>query len=138
MLLPVAIKGGSPATEGVGGTPYPVFWLDLAITLPAIAAVGTTLVMRRQAGPPLAVVALVKIVTLFTALWAGPVVAVATGSEVHLGPDAGPSLVLLAVSSWLSLRWLRSFPSDEDRIPGTNGPAAGEPVRRTVGAWTKR
>ena len=138
MLLPVAIKGGSPATEGVGGTPYPVFWLDLAITLPAIAAVGTTLVMRRQAGPPLAVVALVKIVTLFTALWAGPVVAVATGSEVHLGPDAGPSLVLLAVSSWLSLRWLRSFPSDEDRIPGTNGPDAGEPVRRTVGAWTKR
>jgi hypothetical protein len=113
VLVPVALGAGAPATEGVGGTPYPVFWLDLAIALPAIAAVGTLLVLQRPAGPALAVVALVKIVTLFTALWAGPVVAVATGQGVHLGPDAGPSLVLLVVSSWLMVRWHRAFRHDD-------------------------
>lgn len=114
VLLPVALGGGAPETEGVGGTPYPVFWLDLAIALPAIAAVGTTLVLRRPVGPPLAVVALIKIITLFTALWAGPVVALATDQDVHLGPDAGPSLVLLVVSSWLAMRWLQSFRPEKD------------------------
>jgi hypothetical protein len=109
VLLPVALDGGPPQTQGVGGTPYPVFWLDLALVLPAVAAVGTLLVRRRPAGPPLAVVALIKIVTLFTALWAGPLVALATGQDVHLGPDAGPSVALLVVSTWLAARWLRSF-----------------------------
>jgi hypothetical protein len=114
VLLPVALGGGAPETEGVGGTPYPVFWLDLAVALPAIAAVGTALVLRRPAGPPLAVVALIKIITLFTALWAGPVVAMVTDQDVHLGPDAGPSLVLLAASSWLAVRWLQSFRPGKD------------------------
>lgn len=109
VLLPVALDGGPPQTQGVGGTPYPVFWLDLALVLPAVAAVGTLLVRRRPVGPPLAVVALIKIVTLFTALWAGPLVALATGQDVHLGPDAGPSVALLVVSTWLAARWLRSF-----------------------------
>ena len=120
VLVPVALGGGPPEPEGVGGTPYPVFWLDLAVTLPAIAAVGALLVRDRPAGPPLAVVALVKIVTLFTALWAGPALALVTDEEVHLGPDAGPSLVLLAASTWLVLRWLRTFT---------------EPTRDTWGGW---
>ena len=110
-LLPFALGGARPDPEGVGGTPYPVFWLDLAIVLPAIVAVGVLLLRGRPAGPPLAVVALIKIVTLFTALWAGPVVALATSTDVHLGPDAVPSLLLLVASAWLVGRWLRSFPA---------------------------
>jgi hypothetical protein len=108
-LLPFALGGAAPDPEGIGGTPYPVFWLDLAITLPAVGAVGVLLLRDRPAGPPLAVVALVKIVTLFTALWAGPVTAVLTGAEVHLGPDAAPSLLLLAASTGLAVRWLRTM-----------------------------
>jgi hypothetical protein len=109
VLLPVALGGGPPATEGVGGTPYPVFWLDLAIVLPAIGTVGVLLLRDRPSGPPLAVVALVKIVTLFLALWAGPVVALFTDDVVDLGPDAGPSLLLLAASAGLVGVWLRTF-----------------------------
>jgi len=111
VLLPFALGGDRPDPEGVGGTPYPVFWLDLAIVLPAIVAVGVLLLRGRPAGPPLAVVALIKIVTLFTALWAGPVLALATSTEVDLGPDAVPSLLLLVASTWLAGRWLRSFPA---------------------------
>lgn len=108
-LVPFALGGAPPDPEGVGGTPYPVFVLDLAIVLPAIAGVGLLLLRGNPAGAPLAVVALIKIVTLFTALWAGPLVALATDEPVHLGPDAVPSLLLLAASSWLVVRWLRSF-----------------------------
>lgn len=108
-LVPFAFGGAPPHPEGVGGTPYPVFVLDLAIVLPAIAGVGVLLLRGNPAGAPLAVVALIKIVTLFTALWAGPLVALATDESVHLGPDAVPSLLLLAASSWLVVRWLRSF-----------------------------
>ncbi len=108
-LLPFALGGARPDPEGVGGTPYPVFWLDLAIVLPAIVAVGVLLLRDRPAGPPLAVVALIKVVTLFTALWAGPVVALVTSEDVHLGPDAGPSLALLVASGWLAGQWLSTF-----------------------------
>ena len=108
-LLPFALGGARPDPEGVGGTPYPIFWLDVAIVLPAVVAVGVLLLRGRPAGPPLAVVALIKIVTLFTALWAGPALALVTSTDVHLGPDAGPSLLLLGASSWLAVRWLSSF-----------------------------
>ena len=89
-LLPFAFGGSPPDPEGVGGTPYPVFVLDLVVVLPAIAAVGVLLLRGHRLGPPLAVVALIKIVTLFVALWAGPAYALATDGPVHLGPDAGP------------------------------------------------
>ena len=112
-LLPFALGGARPEPEGVGGTPYPVFWLDLAIVLPLVVAVGVLLLRGHRAGPALAVVALIKVVTLFTALWAGPLLSLATGADVHLGPDAGPSLLLLAASTWLVVRWLRAI----DRPP---------------------
>jgi hypothetical protein len=124
-LVPFALGGPPPDPEGVGGTPYPVFVLDLAIVLPAIAGVGALLLRRRPAGAPLAVVALIKIVTLFTALWAGPVLAMVTGGPVHLGPDAGPSLLLLAASTWLAFRWLRSF-AEPVRAPSRTGDRARE------------
>lgn len=108
-LLPFALGGARPEPEGVGGTPYPVFWLDLAIVLPLVVLVGVLLLRRHRAAPALAVVALIKVVTLFTALWAGPLLSLATDAEVHLGPDAGPSLLLLAASTWLVVRWLRSI-----------------------------
>jgi hypothetical protein len=109
VLVPYALGGSPPEPEGVGGTPYPVFVLDLAAVLPAIAAVGVLLLRGRMVAGALATVAVLKILTLFTALWAGPLLALATDAEVHLGPDAAPSLLLLAASAWLTSRWLRSF-----------------------------
>jgi hypothetical protein len=105
VLVPFALGGRAPSPAGAGGTPYPVFVLDLVIVLPALAAVGVLLLRRHRLGAPLAVVALIKILTLFGALWAGPAYALVTGGPVALGPDAGPSLLLLAVSAWLLRRW---------------------------------
>ena len=78
------------------------------------------LVRGRTVGTPLAVVALVKIVTLFTALWAGVAVQALTDVPVHLGADAVPSALLLAVSAWLMLRWL-------GHIRACDGPFRGTP-----------
>ena len=108
-LLPFALGGSPPDPEGVGGTPYPVFVLDLVVVLPAIAAIGVLLLRRHRLGPPLAMVALIKIVTLFVALWAGPAYALATGGPTHLGPDAVPSLLLLVASGWLVTAWWRTL-----------------------------
>lgn len=104
-LVPVAAGLGPPEPQGVGGTPYPVFWLDLALVLPAVGWVGVALLRGRPVADALAVVALVKILTLFAALWAGPVLALVTGEQLDLGPDAAPSLALLVVSAWLLVRW---------------------------------
>jgi len=112
-LAPYAAGGGAPDPEGIGGTPYPVFVLDLVVVLPCIAAVGLMLLRGRPVGGPLAVVALIKIVTLFTALWAGAAAVLVTGETLHLGPDAGPSAALLVASVWLMARWLRALRADE-------------------------
>ena len=48
-LLPFAFGGSPPDPEGVGGTPYPVFVLDLVVVLPAIAAVGVLLLRSAPA-----------------------------------------------------------------------------------------
>ncbi|TCO20304.1 hypothetical protein EV652_11250 [Kribbella steppae] len=112
-LVPYAAGGPVPDPEGVGGTPYPVFVLDLVVVLPCIAAVGVMLLRGRPVGGPLAVVALIKIVTLFTALWAGVAAVLVTGETLHLGPDAGPSAALLVASVWLTVRWLRALRADE-------------------------
>jgi hypothetical protein len=105
VLVPFALGGSAPSPAGAGGTPYPVFVIDLVVVLPALAVVGVLLLRRHRLGAPLAVVALVKILTLFGALWAGPAFALVTDGPVALGPDAGPSLLLLAVSAWLLRRW---------------------------------
>ena len=68
--------------------------------------------VRAIAGP-LVVVALVKIVTLFTALWSGILIGFTSDADVQLAADAGPSLVMLAVCVALVGRWLRSLSPDE-------------------------
>lgn len=112
-LVPYAAGGHVPDPEGIGGTPYPVFVLDLVVVLPCIAAVGVMLLRGRPVAGPLAVVALIKIVTLFTALWAGVLAVLVTGETLHLGPDAGPSAALLVASIWLTTRWLRTLCAEE-------------------------
>ena len=90
-----------------------MFVLDLAVALPCVAAVGILALRGRAIAGPLVVVVLVKIITLFTALWAGVLVGLAMGAEVQLAADAGPSVVMLGACAVLLRRWLRSLSPDE-------------------------
>lgn len=81
----------------------------------SVAAVGLLLLRGHRLGAPLALIALIKILTLFAALWAGPAYALATDGPVHLGPDAGPSLLLLAACAWLITAWWRALTTDTTR-----------------------
>lgn len=121
-LLPFALGGGRPHPEGPGGVPYPVFVLDLVVALPCIVAVGTLLVHGRRIGGPLGVVVLVKVITLFSVLWAGVGAAFLKGDDVTLGADAGPSLVMVAVCCWLLVRWLRALADTFDAVRPTFWP----------------
>lgn len=109
MLLPFAFGGHRPEPQGPGGAPYPVFVLDLAVALPCILAIGLLLRSGRRIAGPLTVVALVKIITLFTVLWIGVLAGLLDHSDVKLGPDAGPSLLMVAVCCWLLARWVREM-----------------------------
>ncbi len=112
-LLPFALGGAAPSPEGPGGVAYPVFILDLVVVLPCIAAVGVMLLKGRPVAGPLAAVVLIKIVTLFAALWAGVLVRLVEDGHVTLAADAGPSMVLLLVSAALVGRWLRALSPHE-------------------------
>jgi len=126
-LLPFALGGGPPDPEGPGGAPYPVFVLDLVVALPCVASVGGLLVQGRRIGGPLAVVVLVKVITLFTVLWAGVVAALLRGDPVHLGADAGPSLVMVAGCCWLLVRWLHLLADTVDAVRPTFWPVESPP-----------
>ncbi len=115
VLLPHAFGGPAPSPAGPGGVAYPVFVLDLVVVLPCVGAVGVMLLRDRPVAVPLAVVVLVKIITLFTALWAGVVVGLLSGVEVHLAADAGPSLLMLAACGVLLTRWWRALPTHGQR-----------------------
>jgi hypothetical protein len=112
-LLPFALGGAAPDTVGPGGVAYPVFVLDLVVALPCVAAVGILALRGRAIAGPLVVIVLVKIITLFTALWAGVLVGLAMGAEVQLAADAVPSVVMLGACAVLLRRWLRSLSPDE-------------------------
>ena len=114
VLLPFAFGGAAPSPAGPGGVAYPVYILDLVIVLPCIAAVGVLLLRQRPIAGPLAAVALIKIVTLFGALWAGVVAGFMEDGHVTLNADAGPSLLLLLVSVALVGAWSRILSPDED------------------------
>jgi hypothetical protein len=121
-LLPFAFGGPEPDPEGPGGAAYPVFVLDLVVALPCVVAVGLLLVRGRRVGGPLAVVVLVKVITLFVVLWAGVVAAALRDQPVHLGADAGPSLLMLAVCGALLVRWLRALTRTTDAVRPTFWP----------------
>jgi hypothetical protein len=99
-----------------------VFVLDLVVALPCVAGVGALLVHGRRIGGPLGVVVLVKIVTLFTVLWAGVAAGILRGDDVQLGADAGPSLVMVAVCCGLLTRWLRVLADPTDAVRPTFWP----------------
>jgi len=111
-LLPFALGGPDPSRVGPGGVAFPVFVLDLVVVLPCIAAVGVLLLRGQPIAGPLTAIALIKIVTLFAALWAGVVVGLVEDGHVALAADAGPSLLLLVVSTVLVRRWLGSLSPD--------------------------
>lgn len=109
-LTPFALGGATPEPAGPGGTPYPVFVLDLTVVLPCVFAVGWLLLHHRPIAFPLAVVTLVKIASLFAALWVGVVVNLLVDGHVALGPDWAPSAVLLLASLALLVRWVAVVP----------------------------
>ena len=109
VLLPFAFGGEPPSPEGPGGVAYPVFILDLVVVLPCVAAVGLLLLRGSPISGPLTVVVLVKIITLFTALWAGVLVGLVSDADLELGADAGPSLVMLAACVVVARQWLRTL-----------------------------
>lgn len=115
-LVPFALGGSTPEPAGPGGVAYPIYVLDLVIVLPCVALVGVLLLRGQAIGGPLSVVVLVKIITLFTALWAGVLVAFVTGADVQLGTDAVPSLVLLGTCLVLVVLWSRTLVPDETRF----------------------
>lgn len=112
-LLPFALGGTRPDPEGPGGSPFPIFVLDLAIVLPWVALVGVLLLHRQPVAGPLTVVVIVKIITLFTTLWAGTVAGILRDDDVHLGADALPSVLMLATCCWLVVRWWREVAVEE-------------------------
>ena len=101
VLLPFAFGGSAPTPRGPGGVAYPVFILDLVIVLPAIGAVGVMLLRGRPVAGPLTAVALVKIVTLFAALWAGVLVR----SYRTATRASQPTPYRAWFSSWPARRW---------------------------------
>ncbi len=115
-LVPYAFGGATPTPAGPGGVAYPIYVLDLVIVLPCVAVVGHLLLRGQAIAGPLAVVVLVKIVTLFTALWVGVGVGLAAGADVTLGADAVPSLVMLAACVALLVAWMRALDPDETRF----------------------
>ena len=113
VLLPFAFGGAAPSPAGPGGVAYPVYILDLVVVLPCIAAVGALLLRQQPIAGPLATVALIKIVTLFAALWIGVIAGYIDDGHVTLNADAGPSLLLLVISVALARKWLRALSPDE-------------------------
>ena len=113
VLLPFALGGSAPTPAGPGGVAYPVYVLDLVVVLPCVAAVGVLLLRGHPVAGPLTMIVLVKIITLFTALWAGTLVGLAEGAEVNMAADAGPSLVMLAACAVLVRRWSRALSPHE-------------------------
>lgn len=114
VLVPYTFGGQRPSPEGPGGVAYPVFVLDLVVVLPCVAAVGVLLLQGRAVAGPLALVVLVKIITLFGALWVGVFVGLAGDADVHLGADAGPSAVMLVASVAVLARWWPTLPRSSD------------------------
>lgn len=91
--------GRQPVHVGIGGAPYPVYILDLTVALPAVVAAGVMLVRRHRMAVVVGGVVLVKVLTLFTALWLGVAAQPLAGGHVSMTSDMAPSAVLLLVTA---------------------------------------
>jgi hypothetical protein len=111
---PSAFGGRPPVQLGPGGTPYAVYVLDLVVALPAVVATGVLLVRRHPVSPVLGGVVLVKVTTLFTALWLGVGARLLDGGHVAFTPDMVPSAVLPVVTVTVLVRWSRRLPPVRD------------------------
>jgi hypothetical protein len=111
---PSAFGGRLPGHLGPGGTPYAVYVLDLSVALPAVIATGVMLLRRHPMAPVLAGVVLVKVTTLFTALWLGVVAQLLAGRHVPLTPDMVPSAILPVVTIAVLARSARRLGRPED------------------------
>jgi hypothetical protein len=96
-VAPSAFGGRPPTQLGVGGAPYAVYVLDLAVALPVVILVGIALLRSHPMSAVLGGVVLVKVVTLFSALWLAVLAKLAAGMSVPLTPDMVPSAVLPVV-----------------------------------------
>jgi hypothetical protein len=97
-IAPSTWGGRAPVNLGPGGTAYAVYVMDLTVALPAVIATGAMLLRRHPMAVVLAGVVLVKITTLFTALWLGVLTQVAVGQHVPVTADMLPSAVLPLVT----------------------------------------
>ncbi|WP_086824087.1 hypothetical protein [Allokutzneria sp. NRRL B-24872] len=127
-LLPAAISGAPPGTVGVGGLPYPVYVVDLALVLPAMAVVGLALLRGHVAGPALAAVLLVKLLVMGLAIWSMAVAILVDGGTPNWAV-AGVFAVLIAVCATVLARgahrmrtpapgWLREALWTENPLSG--------------------
>jgi len=91
--------GRQPVHLGVGGAPYAVYVLDLTVALPAVVATGVMLVRRHPMAAVVGGVVLVKVLTLFTALWLGVAAQPLAGGHVSPTSDMVPSALLLLVTA---------------------------------------
>jgi hypothetical protein len=97
-LVPLVTGAGQPRNVGPGGVAFAVYVLDFVVALPAVVATGVMLVRRHPAGPPLAGVVLIKIVTLFLVLWVGAAGQPVAGLVFAITADMLAGAVLLVVS----------------------------------------
>lgn len=139
---PSAWGGRAPVHLGVGGAPYAVYVMDLTLALPVVVAVGVMLVRRHPMSLLLGGVVLVKVVTLFTALWLGVLVSALAGEHVAFTPDMVPSAVLLVVLVVVLARGLRRLGRPAAGwLRVTLWPAVGDPrpgELRAAGSGARR
>ena len=94
-IAPSAWGGRAPVHLGPGGTAYAVYVLDLTVALPTIIATVVLLPVATDGGRVAGVV-LVKITTLFTALWLGVLTQLAVGQHVPSPQTWCPALCFLS------------------------------------------
>jgi len=96
-VAPSAFGGRPPEQLGLGGAPYAVYVLDLTVALPVVILVGVALVRGHPMSAVLGGVVLVKVITLFSALWLAVLARLGAGLSVPLTADLVPSAVLPVV-----------------------------------------
>jgi hypothetical protein len=106
--------GRAPVQLGPGGTAYAVYVLDLTVALPMVIATGVLLLRRHPMAVVLAGIVLVKITTLFTALWLGVLAQLAVGQHVPFTADMVPSAVLPVVTIVVLVRAARHLGRSDD------------------------